>query len=61
MVVGKKNDQNIDWDDMNAAMGHLCIVIVYLMKKFAYQYKMYLLKIYLKELSAWILMEVAQD
>lgn len=36
MVVGKKNDQNIDWDDMNAAMGHLCIVIVYLMKKFAY-------------------------
>lgn len=36
MVVGKKNDQYIDWDDMNAALGHLCIVSVYLMKKYGY-------------------------
>jgi hypothetical protein len=39
MVVGKKNDQQIDWDDMNAALGHLCIIAGYLMKKFAYTYQ----------------------
>lgn len=27
---------------MNAAMGHLCVLITYLMKKFGYTYEKYL-------------------
>lgn len=38
MTVGRKYDLPIDWDDMNAALGHLCVIVVYLMKKFGYTY-----------------------
>ena len=36
MVVGKKNDSPIDWDEMNSALSHLCILSIYLMKKYLY-------------------------
>jgi len=41
MIVGRKNESPIDWDEMNSALGHLCLLVIYLMKKFSYYMQEY--------------------
>lgn len=36
LAIGKKADQAIDWDEVNAAVGHLALLLMFLMKKFKY-------------------------
>lgn len=36
MIVGKRNDSQMDWDEMNSAIAHLCVLSIYLMKKYSY-------------------------
>ncbi|CAD8092544.1 unnamed protein product [Paramecium sonneborni] len=37
LQIGKKGEQPVDWDDISAGVGHLTLLLVYLMKKFKYQ------------------------
>ncbi|CAK85676.1 unnamed protein product (macronuclear) [Paramecium tetraurelia] len=39
LQIGKKGEQPVDWDDISAGVGHLTLLLVYLMKKFMYTYQ----------------------
>ena len=41
LALGKKGDTNIDWDEMNAAAGHLALLFAYIFRKYKYTTQKY--------------------
>ena len=57
LALGKKGDTNIDWDEMNAAAGHLALLFAYVFRKYKYTTQKYKINIFI-ELNQLIVMDL---